>query len=146
MDCEFVHVYASIFVLNQKGFTNSCCHMTITWLSTVHPVHLCNMLYDTILYWALLIAVVTWLSHDSPQFTQYICALLSICCMILLGFADDVLDLRWRHKLFLPTIATLPLLMVYLVGGGSTLIVVPKPLVPLLGHDLDLGMYTVCVS
>ena len=25
-------------------------------------------------------------------------ALLSISCMLLLGFADDVLDLRWRHK------------------------------------------------
>ncbi len=59
--------------------------------------------------------------------------------MILLGFADDVLDLRWRHKLFLPTIATLPLLMVYIVSGGSTLIVVPKPLTALLGYDIDLG-------
>ena len=25
-------------------------------------------------------------------------ALLSICFMLFLGFADDVLDLRWRHK------------------------------------------------
>ena len=27
-------------------------------------------------------------------------ALLSISCMLLLGFADDVLDLRWRHKVW----------------------------------------------
>ena len=59
--------------------------------------------------------------------------------MILLGFADDVLDLRWRHKLFLPTIATLPLLMVYLVSGGLTLIVVPKPLRAVFGYEVDLG-------
>ena len=59
--------------------------------------------------------------------------------MIFLGFADDVLDLRWRHKIFLPTIASLPLLMVYFVAGGSTTIIVPIPLRPLLGYSLHLG-------
>ena len=59
--------------------------------------------------------------------------------MILLGFADDVLDLKWRHKLFLPTIASLPLLMVYHVNFNSTTILIPKPLRPLIGFDLDLG-------
>lgn len=29
------------------------------------------------------------------------------------GFSDDVLDLRWRYKLVLPTIATLPILIAY---------------------------------
>ena len=29
------------------------------------------------------------------------------------GFSDDVLDLRWRYKLILPTIATLPILIAY---------------------------------
>lgn len=62
--------------------------------------------------------------------------------MIFLGFADDVLDLRWRHKLFLPTIASLPLLMVYLVNGGSTTIIVPGPLRVALGYDLNLGELT----
>lgn len=65
-------------------------------------------------------------------------ALLSICCMVLLGFADDVLDLRWRHKLLLPTIASLPLLMVYFVNFNSTLIIVPKPLRAWLGFSLNL--------
>jgi UDP-N-acetylglucosamine--dolichyl-phosphate N-acetylglucosaminephosphotransferase len=37
------------------------------------------------------------------QFEEFMSALLSICCMIFLGFADDVLNLRWRHKLILPT-------------------------------------------
>ena len=31
--------------------------------------------------------------------------------MMFLGFADDVLDLRWRYKMILPTIASLPLLV-----------------------------------
>ena len=32
------------------------------------------------------------------EFVMVLSALLSISCMLLLGFADDVLDLRWRHK------------------------------------------------
>ncbi|CAF5123650.1 unnamed protein product, partial [Rotaria magnacalcarata] len=36
------------------------------------------------------------------KFVEYLAALLSICCMVLLGFADDVLDLRWSVKLLLP--------------------------------------------
>lgn len=73
------------------------------------------------------------------QFVQLIGALLAICCMIFLGFADDVLNLRWRHKLLLPTVASLPLLMVYFTNFGNTLIVVPKPFRALLGMHLDLG-------
>lgn len=61
--------------------------------------------------------------------------------MIFLGFADDVLNLRWRHKLLLPTMASLPLLMVYFTNFGNTLIVVPKPFRILLGMHLDLGEF-----
>lgn len=76
--------------------------------------------------------------HD--EFVELVSALLSICCMILLGFADDVLDLRWRHKLLLPTIASLPLLMVYYVTFNSTTIIVPKPFRPWFGISIDLGI------
>nr|CAG4644027.1 EOG090X07N9 [Lepidurus arcticus] len=75
--------------------------------------------------------------HD--KFVEFIAALLSICCMLLLGFADDVLDLKWRHKLLLPTMASLPLLMVYYVNFNSTTIIIPKPFRCLVGNDLDLG-------
>ena len=70
---------------------------------------------------------------------EFITALLSICCMLLLGFADDTLDLRWRDKLLLPTLATLPLLMVYFVNSDSTTIIVPKPLDVILGASVNLG-------
>ncbi|XP_043936800.1 UDP-N-acetylglucosamine--dolichyl-phosphate N-acetylglucosaminephosphotransferase isoform X1 [Protopterus annectens] len=60
--------------------------------------------------------------------------------MIFLGFADDVLNLRWRVKLLLPTMASLPLLMVYFTNFGNTTIVVPKPFRMLLGLHLDLGI------
>ena len=75
------------------------------------------------------------------QFVMFIAGMLSICCMIFLGFADDVLDLKWRHKLMLPTMASLPLLMVYFVNIGVTMIVVPKPFRFILGQSIDLGMY-----
>lgn len=77
------------------------------------------------------------------QYIEYIAALLSICCMIFLGFADDVLALKWRHKLWLPTIASLPLLMVYFVNFNSTTIIVPLPFRPFLGYDTDLGMFVI---
>ncbi|XP_019402699.1 PREDICTED: UDP-N-acetylglucosamine--dolichyl-phosphate N-acetylglucosaminephosphotransferase [Crocodylus porosus] len=74
------------------------------------------------------------------EFVELIGSLLAICCMIFLGFADDVLNLRWRHKLLLPTMASLPLLMVYFTNFGNTTIVVPKPFRVLLGLHLDLGI------
>lgn len=60
--------------------------------------------------------------------------------MILLGFADDVLDLRWRHKLLLPTVASLPLLMVYHVNFGSTTIIMPGFAKNLIGTAVNIGV------
>lgn len=59
--------------------------------------------------------------------------------MIFLGFADDVLDLRWRDKLLLPTIASLPLLMVYFATFNSTTIIVPQPVRFIFGYSVNLG-------
>ena len=56
--------------------------------------------------------------------------------MILLGFADDVMDLPWRYKMLLPSIASMPLLVSY---GGLTTIVVPVQLRFLLGDWIDIG-------
>merc|ERR1719259_337168 len=77
--------------------------------------------------------------HD--EFVQLVSALLSISCMLMLGFADDVLDLRWRHKLLLPTMASLPLLLVYYVTADRTHIVVPLFVQSWLGRQtIDLGI------
>ncbi|KAK4326558.1 hypothetical protein Pmani_002938 [Petrolisthes manimaculis] len=72
-------------------------------------------------------------------FSEYLTSLLCICCMLLLGFADDVLNLKWRYKLVLPTVASLPLLMVYYVNLGSTTVVMPKLLRPWIGLTLNIG-------
>ncbi|CAF1057447.1 unnamed protein product [Rotaria sordida] len=74
------------------------------------------------------------------KFVEYLAALLSICCMVLLGFADDVLDLRWSIKLLLPLIASLPLLLVYFANYHSTTIILPKPVRPYLGQQWNLGI------
>jgi len=69
---------------------------------------------------------------------QYNSALASISLMVFLGFADDVLDIPWRTKLVLPTVATLPIIAAY---TGSTAILIPLPLRDLVGCSLvDLGV------
>ena len=59
---------------------------------------------------------------------NYTAALLSISSMLLLGFTDDVLNLKWRHKILLPAMAALPLLMIYKLTSDRTEVVVPLPL------------------
>jgi UDP-N-acetylglucosamine--dolichyl-phosphate N-acetylglucosaminephosphotransferase len=75
---------------------------------------------------------------------SYMSALLSIACMILLGFVDDVLNLPWRHKFFFPALASLPILMVYYSTGGNTNIALPKILQSFSWFDssniIDLGV------
>ncbi|KAF9279030.1 tunicamycin resistance protein [Linnemannia elongata] len=79
------------------------------------------------------------LTFPNLKLAELLSALLSIQSMVFLGFADDVLDIRWRFKMPLPAIASIPLLMVYWVHLGVTHIVVPIPLRPILGQLIDLG-------
>lgn len=72
---------------------------------------------------------------------NYTAALLSISAMLFLGFADDVLNLKWRHKILLPAMSALPLLMIYRLTSDRTQVVVPIPLRGLfLGQTIvDIG-------
>ncbi|KAF9305237.1 tunicamycin resistance protein [Mortierella antarctica] len=79
------------------------------------------------------------LTFPNLKLAEILSALLSIQSMVFLGFADDVLDIRWRFKMPLPAIAAIPLLMVYWVNIGETHIMVPIPLRPLIGQLIDLG-------
>lgn len=70
----------------------------------------------------------------------YLSSLLSLLMATMLGFLDDIFDIRWRHKLPIPIIASIPLLMVYYAEGGNTHVVVPIPLRPILRRTLvNLG-------
>ena len=76
--------------------------------------------------------------YNYPQLLDLNSALLSICFMLFLGFTDDVLEWPWRYKLFLPSVASLPLLCCY---EGSTSIVVPIPLRSYLMHAGELTTF-----
>lgn len=76
------------------------------------------------------------LQFTADKLSEYNAAVLAICMVVLLGFIDDVVDLRWRHKIVVPTVASLPLLVAY---KGLTSVVVPKLLKPVLGDFVSLG-------
>lgn len=73
------------------------------------------------------------------QLTLYLSALLSLMTATLLGFLDDIFDIRWRHKLPIPLISSIPLLLVYYAESGLTTVVMPRPVRAYVGHTVDLG-------
>ncbi|KAJ9449750.1 UDP-N-acetylglucosamine--dolichyl-phosphate N-acetylglucosaminephosphotransferase [Diplonema papillatum] len=75
---------------------------------------------------------------------RYNAAICSIALMLLLGFVDDVLDVRWRHKIVLSMLATVPLMLSY---DGSTTVLLPKPLCDYVAPNFDVGiLYVVAMS
>eukprot|EP00181_Compsopogon_caeruleus_P002900 CAMPEP_0184688642 /NCGR_PEP_ID=MMETSP0312-20130426/30212_1 /TAXON_ID=31354 /ORGANISM="Compsopogon coeruleus, Strain SAG 36.94" /LENGTH=381 /DNA_ID=CAMNT_0027145899 /DNA_START=1362 /DNA_END=2507 /DNA_ORIENTATION=- len=85
--------------------------------------------------------MVLCLLHLGNNDGLYTAALASVTFMILLGFADDVLDLKWRYKMVLPFFASLPLVVNY---NGSTSVRLPVPGGSILGVPVpsvvDLGI------
>ncbi|KAI8647545.1 glycosyl transferase family 4-domain-containing protein [Parasitella parasitica] len=78
---------------------------------------------------------------------EILSAILAIQSMILLGFADDVLDVRWRYKVWFPAIAGIPLMIFYYTNKGVTYVMMPVQLRPYLGDLVDLGpLYYVYMS
>ena len=73
------------------------------------------------------------------KLASYLSAILSLQSVVILGIGDDLFDIRWRHKLFIPGFASIPMLVVYFVDFGVTRVVVPVPLQKYLGELLDLG-------
>ncbi|GAA5891935.1 hypothetical protein JCM6882_007412 [Rhodosporidiobolus microsporus] len=66
------------------------------------------------------------LSFPHHSFATYLASLLSLLIATFLGFCDDVFDIRWRFKLPIPLIASVPLLVTYAAGHGVTDIVLPN--------------------
>lgn len=89
---------------------------------------ICAAVYLIVMFMFIPIPFVEWIGLDDFPYAKLLAilsGLISISTAILLGFADDMLDLRWRHKLLFPTLSSLPLLMVYYVSGNSTTVIVP---------------------
>ncbi|PLW19844.1 hypothetical protein PCANC_01234 [Puccinia coronata f. sp. avenae] len=57
--------------------------------------------------------------------TANLASILSLLAAVFLGFLDDVFDIRWRFKLPIPIIASVPLLTVYATSSGGTDIIIP---------------------
>ena len=66
---------------------------------------------------------------------------------VLLGFADDMIDLAWRYKLVFPFLFMIPVIRAY---SGPTTIPIPYPLSLLLPSIIDLGflfyIYIICLG
>ena len=60
------------------------------------------------------------------QLTLFLSSLLSLLVATMLGFIDDLFDIRWRHKLPIPIIAAVPTLLVYYAVGGVTSVILPS--------------------
>lgn len=74
------------------------------------------------------------------EMAEYLAAVLTITFASFMGFTDDVIDLRWRYKIPLPFLATLPLLSVYYANGNHTGVMVPNQFRWLFGDFIDLGI------
>jgi UDP-N-acetylglucosamine--dolichyl-phosphate N-acetylglucosaminephosphotransferase len=73
------------------------------------------------------------------QLASYLSAILSLQSIVLLGIGDDLFDIRWRHKVLIPAVAAIPILIIYFVDFGVTQMVVPTFIRPYLGELFDLG-------
>mmetsp|Transcript_8545 Transcript_8545/g.24352 ORF Transcript_8545/g.24352 Transcript_8545/m.24352 type:complete len:480 (-) Transcript_8545:65-1504(-) len=73
---------------------------------------------------------------SNDQLLEYNAALLSICFAVLLGLVDDVIDIKWKHKLVIGVVMALPLLLSY---KGGTTVLMPRALAPYLANDSSLA-------
>lgn len=84
------------------------------------------------------------------QLASYLGAIISLQTITLLGIGDDLFDIRWRHKWWIPGLASVPILVVYFVDFDVTSIVIPLQLQPYLGQLFDLGplyyVYMACIA
>jgi UDP-N-acetylglucosamine--dolichyl-phosphate N-acetylglucosaminephosphotransferase len=74
------------------------------------------------------------LPHES--LTDKFAALVCIVFSVLLGFADDILDIPWRYKLVIPLFGILPVLISY---DGVTYVLLPNFLREYFGKTISLG-------
>ncbi|OAA41115.1 UDP-N-acetyl-glucosamine-1-P transferase Alg7 [Beauveria brongniartii RCEF 3172] len=90
--------------------------------------------------------------HRFPhsKLASYLGAIISLQTIALLGIGDDLFDIRWRHKWWIPGLASIPILVVYFVDFDVTSIVIPVQLQPYLGELFDLGplyyVYMACIA
>ncbi|MHA1349145.1 MAG: UDP-N-acetylglucosamine--dolichyl-phosphate N-acetylglucosaminephosphotransferase [Candidatus Odinarchaeia archaeon] len=82
----------------------------------------------------MIVICFSWLILPSAVNLIYV-ALMVVLIALLLGFIDDILNIRWRYKILIPLFASFPLIFNY---TGSTSVTIP-----FIGVILPLGpVYT----
>lgn len=66
---------------------------------------------------------------NQAEALKFSSTLISICFMGFLGFVDDMVDLRWRYKLVLPTVASIPIVLAY---SSDKDLIIPNILIKIL--------------
>uniref|UniRef100_A0A0N4ZPV2 UDP-N-acetylglucosamine--dolichyl-phosphate N-acetylglucosaminephosphotransferase n=1 Tax=Parastrongyloides trichosuri TaxID=131310 RepID=A0A0N4ZPV2_PARTI len=104
--------------------------------------------YSIIIFALIPFMFYEWMSINISELYPYmqllslLSAIISIWTAISLGFADDILDLRWRDKLLFPTFSSLPVLIVYHVSGHSTTVLLPNLIANYIGHQsINIGIF-----
>lgn len=62
---------------------------------------------------AMLLAPIFRYYGSSQELAEHLAVLVTVLSTILLGFADDMLDLLWRYKLLFPFFIIIPLVSIY---------------------------------
>ncbi|EFO89503.1 hypothetical protein CRE_18189 [Caenorhabditis remanei] len=140
--------YIPIFIA-RKMYGNDQCKVSNAPVPEPMGV-ICAAVYLIVMFMFIPVPFFEWIGMESTEFPYakllaILSGLISISTAILLGFADDMLDLRWRHKLLFPTLSSLPLLMVYYVAGNSTTVIVPS-IVRHLIHPIAVLPITINIS
>lgn len=79
----------------------------------------------------MIMAPILKYQEGNERLITHLATLVTILGTILLGFADDMLDLLWRYKLIFPFFIIIPLVSVY---SGSTHVNVIYPFTLLFGQ------------
>lgn len=77
------------------------------------------------------------LQAGNDQLITHLATFVTVLSTILLGFADDMLDLLWRYKLIFPFFIIIPLVSVY---SGPTHVSVIYPFTLIFGNTIELGI------
>lgn len=72
------------------------------------------------------------------ELAKYLSAVICLQGTVMLGIYDDLFDIKWRNKFFLPAIAGLPILIVYYINFSSTTILIPKFVFCIPGSNIFL--------
>lgn len=63
--------------------------------------------------------------YKDMKLSSLLSNLICLQSMTLLGLLDDLFDIRWRHKFFMPAIASIPILIVYKIEYDMTHVLIP---------------------